>query len=105
MCLRIASPAINRVASGGYRPVLVSRTEPFIEKAPVDLPPQHHQRMAKVDVLVETSSERIPLPISRRFISNRPTLPSETVKSCLPAEIKLQENRRRPSQILLNPIL
>ena len=63
MCLRIASPAISRVGSGGCPSLSrIDRAEPLLEEAPVDGPGQLRQRMITVDDLVEPRLEEIVLP-------------------------------------------
>ena len=58
MCLRIASPAISRVGSGGMAGFVgVDRAEPLLE----DLA-ELCQRMSDVDDLVEPRPEEIVLP-------------------------------------------
>ena len=58
MCLRMNSPATSRVGNGGCPgPDATDRTEASGQETPIDLRRQPHQRMAKVDDLLQSGTE------------------------------------------------
>src|SRR3984957_3752310 len=78
MCLRIDSPAISRVGSGGLSSLVgIDRPKPILKEAPVDRPAKLGQRVVHVDDLIEPRPEEIvltavpPLPRPHRITLRR----------------------------------
>jgi len=87
------------------RLVLIDRPEPFLEKAPVGLARQLHQRIPQIDDLVETRAEHVPLPRLAPLLRLLPKPRHKTKESRFADKINLQENRRPNPKIRQNPLL
>src|SRR5436305_4607235 len=67
MCFRMKRPATSRVGRPGWPGSrLAHRAEATIEKAPIDLTRQAHQRMPHVDDLIERRPQQVLLAIVSR---------------------------------------
>ena len=109
MCLRMNSPATNRVGNGGCPgPSATDRTEASRQEVPIDLRRQTHQRMAKVDDLLQRWTKQIVLTIVARLAHGFSPTANLAVKGITNRQIrnpKTQENQDLPTAFLQNRIL
>ena len=81
MCLRMNSPATNRVGNGGCPgPTRQTELKRPARKPPINLRRQPHQRMAKVDDLLQSGTKQIVLTIVARLAHGSPPTANLAVK-------------------------
>ena len=66
------SPATSRVGNGGWPGPEVHTLAPAVEKLPIDLARQPHQRMSKIDDVLERRPQQILLTIVPRLRHRAP---------------------------------
>src|SRR5207248_7739236 len=99
MCFKMNSPATSRVGNGGWPgpEVHTLANRPAVEKLPIDLARQPHQRMSKIDDVLERRSQQILLTIVSRLRHRAPNADDPP---------RNRTKRRKPeSQFARNPAL
>jgi hypothetical protein len=92
-----ASPATSRVGSGGRpRPQATYRAEALRQKIPINLRREPHQRMAKVDDLLQRRAKQIVLAVVPRLAHGSSLTANLAVKGIMNPASRESQNARKP---------
>jgi hypothetical protein len=98
MCLRMNRPATNRVGKRWPpQPEATNRTEGSRQEVPIDLRRQTHQRMAKVDDLLQRWTKQIVLTTVARLANGFSPTANRAIKGITQPPNPESKNARKPS--------